>query len=198
MKLPTPRLPAHHARRPGAEDLIGQGIYRQKGYGADDETLIDDDDDRLTTAMTVCSGPLRFQSEPPSPPPTPKVSDIPFDTHGPTLRPKNSVFAIFCPEAMTLQVNLQKAPPTKGSCECGFRWQPRSTQDKEPLLLKEGFKLTDRYLAKSHVGRNAYGCVLCTSRGKSEKFKGARLLKDHINACHSKWQLLHDVDCRVT
>ena len=29
----------------------------------------------MTTALTICSGPLRFQSEPPSPPPTPKVPD---------------------------------------------------------------------------------------------------------------------------
>ncbi|KEY65691.1 hypothetical protein S7711_11163 [Stachybotrys chartarum IBT 7711] len=197
LTLPLPRIPSHHAHR--ASPVPSARPYMDEGAEVDDaETLAEtNDDDTETTSMTVYSGPLRFQSEPPSPPPTPKVSDAIFEASGPTLRPNNSVFALFCPEAMNLQVNLQKRLPGVDKCSCGYSWRTRS-DDREALVLKEGFKLTERYLAKSHVGSDAYGCVLCTSSGRSERYEGARHLRDHINTCHTKWQLLHDADCRAT
>jgi len=161
------------------------------------------DDDRMTTAMTISSGPLVFQSDPPSPPPTPKL--VPDDTEstwigsdaGPShmLRPKNSVFSVFCPEAMTFQVNPTKTTPqNEKRCKCGYRWNPVLPDRKDAILLKEGFRMTARFLAKSHCDKKAYGCVLCTSSGKTEKYESAEHLRTHINASHTKWQMLHDRD----
>ncbi|KAJ9129434.1 hypothetical protein NKR19_g10375, partial [Coniochaeta hoffmannii] len=78
------------------------------------------DFDRQTAIWsTTTSGPPTFQSEPPSPPPTP----LPPDTQSlapstlnppgmtPRLRPNNSVFSIFCPEAMALQVDPTRPVP---------------------------------------------------------------------------------------
>lgn len=68
-----------------------------------------------------------LQSEPPSPPLTPKLPDDLQSTctsaasgSGYGLRPKNSVFSMFCPEAMKYQVNLQKAMPKRRNCKCGY------------------------------------------------------------------------------
>jgi hypothetical protein len=175
----------------------------------------DPDDDKMTTAMTISSGPLRFQSEPPSPPPTPKPPDD--DQHstwggsepvGPgaanILRPKNSVFSVFCPEAMTLQVDVKKSIPDSKRCKCGYRWKASlpdqnrktgtMTNTKDAVLLKEGFRMTQRFLAKSHRDRDGYGCVLCTSSGKTEMYESAGELAAHLNASHTKWQMLHDRD----
>jgi hypothetical protein len=162
-----------------------------------------DDDDRLTIAMTISSGPLRFQSEPPSPPPTPK--NVPDDLEstwagseaggpGILLRPNNSVFSIFCPDAMSLQVNLRKATPDKRKCRCGYRWKPTLPDKKDVVLLKEGFRMTARFLAKSHCDKDDYGCVLCTSTGRTDTYESAEALGVHINASHTKWQMLHDRD----
>jgi hypothetical protein len=160
------------------------------------EATVNDEDDKMTTAMTVCSGPLRFQSEPPSPPPTPKAPDA-MSEISVIAGPTKSVFALFCPDAMALQVNLKLALPSESKCDCGYRWRSQSSGPKEAFMLKEGFRLTDRYLAKSHLGVNSYGCVLCTSSGRSERYEGVEHLRQHINTSHSKWQLLHDADCRV-
>jgi hypothetical protein len=111
------------------------------------------------------------------------------------LRPNNSVFSVFCPEAMTFQVNTNKATPSNVKrCKCGYRWKPALPGKKDAILLKEGFRMTARFLAKSHCDKKAYGCVLCTSSGKTEKYESAEHLKLHINASHTKWQMLHDRD----
>lgn len=193
------------------------------------------------------------------------------------LRPKNSVFSIFCPNAMQLQVDVTKKIPTgnpsgkgkdSGRCRCGYRWPvvggmvkrsespsgrsdpanhgsavtsdgnrsidphmsnlslastttsaSRATnshhtlaKDDTIVLLKEGFRLTPRFLAKSHCDASAlrpgamiddpsavkggYGCVLCTSLGRAETFDDVEGLRVHINACHDKWQMLHDRDLK--
>lgn len=158
------------------------------------------EDDRLTTitAITASTDQLRFQSEPPSPPPTPKVPDQAADEAGPSHRPANSVFALFCPEALTLQVDTKKKLPATATCGCGYTWRSLMADSKDTLRLKEGFRLTVRFLVKSHHSRDGYGCVLCTSSGKSEKYENVEHLRDHINASHTKWQLLHDADCRAS
>jgi hypothetical protein len=183
------------------------------------QALAYDDDDRMTTAMTISSGPLRFQSEPPSPPPTPKIvpddlestwggaSEVGGPGTGGILRPKNSVFSMFCPEAMTLQVDVKKSTPAARKCKCGYRWKPAaattsssSSSDKKDkdrdgsVLLKEGFRLTARFLAKSHCDKDGFGCVLCTSMGRTDTYESVEHLSAHINASHTKWQMLHDRD----
>ncbi|KAI0534696.1 hypothetical protein GGR58DRAFT_45994 [Xylaria digitata] len=143
---------------------------------------------------------------PPSPPPTPIAalkdqpdhdaestyswSTVSFDS-----QPKNSVFSVFCPEAMKYQVNLEKALPIKGAkCRCGYAWNATCcTEDRAAMVIKEGFQITPRFLGKSHCG-NGLGCVLCTSSGKTETFGSVEGLKTHINSSHTKWQLLHDRD----
>ncbi|KAI0829550.1 hypothetical protein F5Y06DRAFT_211433 [Hypoxylon sp. FL0890] len=142
--------------------------------------------------------PPCLQSEPPSPPPTPK--QIPDDlqsacttaTSGYGPRPKNSVFSIFCPEALKYQVNPQKAMPKGRNCRCGYDWHG-AAEDKTAMTVKDGFRITPRFLGKSHC-EGGYGCVLCTSSGRTETYPSVADLKDHINASHSKWQLLHDRD----
>ena len=220
------------------------------------------EDDNRTTAWSVLSGPLVFQSEPPSPPLTPKeVVSVPFVTPLPPpqayrlsaalatadaerqhesasagrnnaqrdaqknswrdssisaktrasfVRPKNSVFHIFCPEAMALQVDVRRPVPATRTCRCGFRWATEhssssissvqsGTSTKSVLQLKEGFGLSRRFLAKSHceAGRadgGGFGCVLCTSSGRAQTYATAEDLRVHINAAHDKWQMLHDRD----
>lgn len=194
--------------------------------------------DRQTAVWSTSSGPPAFQSEPPSPPPTPKLlppddvqsimgppSEIGQPSGRQPLRPNNSVFSIFCPEAMALQVDPARPVPSR-KCRCGYRWKKLRTDElahqdqQEALLLKEGFRMTRRFLAKSHCdqttpvdegvvvgggggggggaptgqGRPGYGCVLCTSTGCAETYETAGLLRTHINATHTKWQMLHDRD----
>ncbi|KAL2202897.1 hypothetical protein CC79DRAFT_1337553 [Sarocladium strictum] len=146
------------------------------------------------TTLTASTDQLRFQSEPPSPPPTPKVPDSTSEA-GRSHRPTNSVFALFCPEALGLQVDTKKPLSAEGECACGYTWRALIANSKDVLGLKEGFRLTIRYLVKSHHSKDSYACVLCTSSGKSEKYHGVEQLRDHINASHTKWQLLHDTDC---
>jgi hypothetical protein len=71
----------------------------------------------------------------------------------------------------------------------------------DSLLLKDGFRMTRRFLAKSHCEPRGqrpygmrYGCVLCTSTGWTETHETAEHLRVHINASHIKWQMLHDRD----
>lgn len=141
------------------------------------------------------------QSEPPSPPLTPKlISDDLQSTctsatsgSGYGLRPKNSVFSMFCPEAMKYQVNLQKTMPERGNCRCGYEWNRTHTENQESLTVNEGFQITPRFLGKSHC-EGGFGCVLCTSSGRTEIYAKVEDLRDHINASHTKWQMLHDRD----
>ena len=163
------------------------------------------------------NGILPFQSEPPSPPLTPKTlpsspertslptqgSQLPSpnDTSSeqldevPLLHPKNTVFAVFCPNAMGLQIDGRQAVPGEENCVCGHLWKPTNATDPDLMTLKDGFRLTRRFLAKSHLGgQENYGCTLCTSNGKTERYAGVANLREHINTGHTKWQLLHDPD----
>ncbi|OTB19134.1 hypothetical protein K445DRAFT_314004 [Daldinia sp. EC12] len=139
------------------------------------------------------------QSEPPSPPLTPKqIPDDLQSIHTTTtanyeLQPKNSVFSMFCPEALEYQVNTRKTMPENRSCRCGYDWNGAHVEDKNAVIVKEGFEITARFLGKSHCD-GGFGCVLCTSSGKTETYTRVEDLKDHINASHTKWQLLHDQD----
>ncbi|RYO93728.1 hypothetical protein DL766_002967 [Monosporascus sp. MC13-8B] len=161
------------------------------------------DDDTRTICRTTSSGKSQFQSEPPSPPPTPKM--IPDDLqstctsstnitsgHGP--RPMASVFSTFCPEAMKYQVDLRKAMPMQRTCRCGYDWHGWLADDKINLTVKDGFRITPRFLGKSHREGGGFGCVLCTSSGKAGAYADANALGEHINIAHTKWQMLHDLD----
>lgn len=94
-----------------------------------------------------------------------------------------------------MQVDTKRQLPTAAKCSCGYTWNDLLADPMDSLRLKEGFRLTVRFLVKSHHSIDGYGCVLCTSSGKSEKYEGVEHLRDHINASHTKWQLLHDADC---
>ncbi|KAK0712856.1 hypothetical protein B0T26DRAFT_650815 [Lasiosphaeria miniovina] len=184
-----------------------------------------DEFDRQTAVWSTTSDMPVFQSEPPSPPLTPKVptddtescfglpSEVGHATGRQALRPKNSVFSIFCPEAMALQVDPNRPIPasSKGKCSCGYRWKvPELSEATNYMPLKDGFRVTRRFLAKSHCDQSpdegvaigssteqpspGYGCVLCTSTGRTETFETAENLQTHINATHDKWQMLHDKD----
>lgn len=164
-------------------------------------TPVDADDDTQTVYHTASSTKSPFQSEPPSPPPTPKI--IPDDMQstctsgsgfGP--RPKASVFSLFCSEALKYQVDTRRAAPRRRNCKrCGYDWQGRQTEDKLAMQVKDGFQLTARFLGKSHR-EGGFGCVLCTSSGGTEigTYETVEGLRDHINASHDKWQILHDSD----
>ncbi|TQN68242.1 hypothetical protein CSHISOI_07204 [Colletotrichum shisoi] len=169
-----------------------------------------DDDDKMTTAMTIATDQAPFQSEPPSPPPTPPTpkptgsdaaslfaaSEAGASSAGTfLLRPKVSVFSMFCPEAMTFQVNLSKnIPETPKRCKCGYRWKALLPENKDFVVLKEGFRMSSRFLAKSHSDRNKFACCLCVPSGKTDKYESAEALQAHINLSHTKWQMLHDRD----
>ncbi|EFX03574.1 hypothetical protein CMQ_502 [Grosmannia clavigera kw1407] len=226
------------------------------------------DDDATTTRWSVLSSPLVFQSEPPSPPltatmsecvaPLPSLPELVFNasaagkraSYQSWVRPQNSVFNIFCPEAMALQVDVYKLVPSARKCRCGYRWQERAStrcstrtstrastrasarsgsEDKSiihrnksissmessasfvsarstrtlrhspsttTIVLKDGFSLSPRFLAKSHCegAESGFGCVLCTSNGLTETYGTAEDLRVHINTTHDKWQMLHDRD----
>ncbi|KAI0876922.1 hypothetical protein GGS24DRAFT_488247 [Hypoxylon argillaceum] len=148
--------------------------------------------------------------EPPSPPPTP--TQVPKERPDPDVqstyarttattamgsdpRPKNSVFSVFCPEAMKYQVDLEKALPVEGTrCRCGYDWNaPGCAEDRAGAVIKDGFQITPRFLGKSHC-EQGFGCVLCTSSGRTKTFGSVEGLRAHINSSHTKWQLLHDRD----
>lgn len=180
--------------------------------------------DRQTAVWSTNSDPPVFQSEPPSPPLTPKVTRDDMEScfgggaasvisaYNPrqSMRPKNSVFSMFCPEAMSLQVDPSREFPVKGKCSCGYKWNNPELDSKGYLPARDGFRVTKRFLAKSHCDRRAekgvgaaaaveqlkagYGCVLCISTGHTETFEMAETLRTHINTTHHKWQMLHDSD----
>ena len=163
---------------------------------------------------------LAYQSEPPSPPPTPKRHCDDWSQTGGAVEsemegswaPRNGVFSIFCPVAVAWQVDRKRvASKTQQRCECGFQWSiPELPETEDSVRLKEGFRLTKRFLAKSHCsvtsgdnsspgsetvqGNPGYGCVLCTSTGRTETYTAVDDLRIHIDAVHTKWQMLHDPD----
>jgi hypothetical protein len=102
---------------------------------------------------------------------------------------------------MALQVDPARAIPAGGeSCRCGYRWDPGAEVDRGggTVLLKDGFRMTGRFLGKSHCdlrdGGGGYGCVLCTSTGCAETYGSVEGLRVHVNGVHTKWQMLHDRD----
>jgi hypothetical protein len=181
-----------------------------------------EDFDHETAIWSTSSGPPTFQSEPPSPPPTPKTRPVEdrrsvlaplSEEGGPShsgsrhaSRPSNGVFRLFCPEAMALQVDITRPLPAGDQrCKCGYQWRRLDEKNDGALILKDGFRMTPRFLAKSHSDQAAddieasgkkagFGCVLCTSTGCVETYETAELLLAHINAVHTKWQMLHDRD----
>ncbi|KAK8121657.1 hypothetical protein PG984_010327 [Apiospora sp. TS-2023a] len=118
----------------------GQGKEHEEdeGTGGDEGNQEDISAQTEASYETAKSSKSAFQSEPPSPPPTPKI--VPDDLQstctsefGP--RPRASVFSVFCPEAMKYQVDLRKAIPLtpsslgsrgkkKDTCcsRCGYQW----------------------------------------------------------------------------
>ncbi|OTB02945.1 hypothetical protein M426DRAFT_12982 [Hypoxylon sp. CI-4A] len=142
-----------------------------------------------------------LRSKPLSPPPTPK--QIPDDlqstytstTSGFNNRPKKSIFSMFCPGALKYQVDPRKPIPRRRNCRCGYEWNGAHTENKTAAMVKEGFHMTARFLGKSHR-EGGFGCVLCASSGKTETetYVSVESLRDHINTCHTKWQMLHDRD----
>ncbi|KAI1760785.1 hypothetical protein GGR53DRAFT_61831 [Hypoxylon sp. FL1150] len=193
-----PRVPSgSQQRRPRLSHRILEDTIQEIKDGiVDDETI---EDERIVRAASNKSPYL--QSEPPSPPLTPKfISDDLQSTYtsatsgsGYGLRPKNSVFSMFCPEAMKYQVNLQKAVPKRRSCKCGYEWNGTHIENKKSITVNEGFQMTPRFLGKSHC-EGGFGCVLCTSSGRTETYAKVEDLRDHVNASHTKWQMLHDRD----
>ncbi|OTA68704.1 hypothetical protein K449DRAFT_429583 [Hypoxylon sp. EC38] len=189
--LPT----AHQQRSRFSVSIPEDGIVKP----SDDSVGVDGDSTehmQIAYHTTSSTKPPYLQSEPPSPPPTPK--QIPDDlqstctsAYGP--RPKNSVFSMFCPEALKYQVNPQKTIPRNSRCRCGYNWHGMHIEDKTAMTVKDGFRITARFLGKSHC-EGGLGCVLCTSSGRTETYPSVQDLKEHINASHTKWQLLHDRD----
>ncbi|KAI1324789.1 hypothetical protein F5Y16DRAFT_379932 [Xylariaceae sp. FL0255] len=122
-----------------------------------------------------------------------------------------------------LQKPLPRPGETGGEqpkCKCGYAWyrygagnggnsssdmkageneerdrvdDAASAAQRASFLLKNGFRLTPRFLGKSHCAKG-FGCVLCTSTGSTETFESLDALRTHINSNHTKWQLLHDPD----
>lgn len=238
-----------------APSVSEEPTEEEGGKGAGPGASVEDD---VRTVYRL-SGSSRspFQSEPPSPPPTPKMvpgdrrSTCTYTSSTTTMmtnttttntaaaarmsgfgfgsassRPKTSAF---CPEAMKYQVDVRKAMPpievgsesgsmksTKGKgssgrkcrCRCGYDWYGWLTTaaavgcgnggDDENLnlnlVVKDGFRMTPRFLGKSHCEGGGFGCVLCTSSGRTVTYADANALRDHINAAHTKWQMLHDLD----
>ncbi|KAI1209326.1 uncharacterized protein F4807DRAFT_103501 [Annulohypoxylon truncatum] len=193
---------------PGSEQRSRLSATIEEETVKPDDDDDDDDNDNVANddavecaqadygARSTCISPY-MQSEPPSPPPTPKQSlddsQSSYTSTMSTPRPKNSVFSMFCPEALKYQVNPRKTLPRRRNCRCGYDWNGVQTEDQTSATVKEGFQITARFLGKSHCD-GGFGCVLCTSNGRTETYSNVDDLKDHINASHTKWQLLHDRD----
>ncbi|KAK8133272.1 hypothetical protein PG999_001445 [Apiospora kogelbergensis] len=106
----------------------------------------------------------------------------------------------------------QRRKKKKDCCgRCGYRWSDagggngnsrdsvssRSDHNSNiaaTTMVKDGFRLTPRFLGKSHCRGGGFGCVLCTSGGKTDVYESVEGLRDHINASHDKWQMLHERD----
>ncbi|KAI1114502.1 hypothetical protein F5Y14DRAFT_171229 [Nemania sp. NC0429] len=210
-------------RRDEGDGGRGKGPYRETETEAETEMETDFEAERALTPternrpsqslkrLSRNSGSAT-NCEPPSPPLTPtrvsKEHDADYDVHSAYSRtatattrsdprPKNSVFSVFCPEALKYQVDLEKSLPANGMrCWCGYDWKAECCAGGEKAassVIKDGFRITPRFLGKSHC-ESGLGCVLCTSSGRTETFSGVEGLKAHINSSHTKWQLLHDRD----
>ncbi|KAI0441997.1 hypothetical protein F4803DRAFT_520949 [Xylaria telfairii] len=192
---------------PPVED--GKGIHRRE-IGLATATARAADRRSTSPDTRSCNNNSHANHEPPSPPLTPTLVRRDHTDEGEDdddastcsrsaasfeSRPRNSVFSVFCPEAVKYQVDVRKALPAKGErCRCGYDWDTACpTEDRVGVVVKDGFQITSRFLGKSHC-ENGLGCVLCTSTGATETFGTVDDLKAHINSAHTKWQLLHDRD----
>ncbi|OLN96981.1 hypothetical protein CCHL11_07447 [Colletotrichum chlorophyti] len=170
--------------------------------------LADEEDDTTTMVSSARADQTLSLPEPPSPPLTPltpkAITSDAASTIAPsetgsisimtTLRPKVSVFSMFCPQAMVLQVDLSKTIPKSKRCKCGYKWKLELPNRKDFVILKEGFCMSDRFLAKSHSDMDSFGCVLCVPTGYTECYASVKAVRTHINSCHTKWQMLHERD----
>ncbi|KAK5630569.1 hypothetical protein RRF57_006284 [Xylaria bambusicola] len=191
---------------------VDEAASHEVGFDAATQTPVPDDHLMTSSAdkdsNSIISNNNNNPHEPPSPPTTPtRISKEPSPSHESEsayswstarfgdARPKNSVFSVFCPEAMKYQVDLEKALPIDGArCRCGYVWNAGCrAEDRATMVIKDGFHITPRFLGKSHCD-NGLGCVLCTSSGRIETFGSVEGLRTHINTSHTKWQLLHDRD----
>lgn len=195
-----------------SSNILERGEERGKGICHETETDFDAEQEltpterRRTSLKRLSRNSSATNCEPPSPPLTPtRVSKERADhdiqsvysrtATGSDPRPKNSVFSVFCPEALKYQVDLEKSLPVNGmKCRCGYDWKAACcVGEKATSVIRDGFRITPRFLGKSHC-ENGLGCVLCTSSGRTETFGSVEGLKAHINSSHTKWQLLHDRD----
>ncbi|KAJ0306366.1 hypothetical protein COL516b_004825 [Colletotrichum fioriniae] len=213
--LPIPKPRSRHTRPisqySSSSPVDNHGSVFEDEDGEDKEDEEEEEDDDMSMTMTISTDQAPFQSEPPSPPPTPPTpkaiasdavsifapseAETTSTTASAFLRPKVSVFSMFCPEAMTLQVDLSKPiPDAPKRCKCGYRWNPLLPGNKDYIVLKDGFRMSSRFLAKSHSDRNVFACCLCVPTGTTDNYESADALRAHINLYHRKWQILHDRD----
>ncbi|KAK6829860.1 platelet-activating factor acetylhydrolase [Apiospora arundinis] len=115
------------------------------------------------------------------------------------------------PSSSSSPLSLSNQRKENGCCSrCGYRWGDtdgtcggirgpislfgNNSNKAATTAVKDGFQLTPRFLGKSHCQGGGFGCVLCTSGGKTDVYESVEDLRDHINASHDKWQMLHERD----
>ncbi|KAK6860796.1 hypothetical protein PG995_004432 [Apiospora arundinis] len=115
------------------------------------------------------------------------------------------------PSSSSSPSSLSNQRKENGCCSrCGYRWGDtdgtcggimgpislfgNNSNKTATTTVKDGFQLTPRFLGKSHCQGGGFGCVLCTSGGKTDVYESVEDLRDHINASHDKWQMLHERD----
>ncbi|KAM0811058.1 hypothetical protein AB5N19_11411 [Seiridium cardinale] len=174
------------------------------------DTIVDD----IETPISADSRRSACLSGLPSPPPTPtRADDLQWRrsirssvssrsvrnsiaSTGFRPRPASSVFGLFCPEAMRYQLDHTRNMSGTGNrvCKCGHDLTFYPTDKHSATKLKDGFEMTPRFLAKSHYVETGFGCVLCIMSGTMGTYEDIASLRDHINAAHDKWQMIHDRD----
>ncbi|KAH8156042.1 hypothetical protein CIB48_g12205 [Xylaria polymorpha] len=159
--------PAAPTLSPPVESHDGQGIHLREIKLATTRGAVDRRSARSPDTCCSCNN-SHANHEPPSPPPTPTLvrrdhtddgdddastydsrSGASFDS-----RPCNSVFSVFCPEAVKYQVDVQKALPAKGArCRCGYDWNTTCpAKDRVGVGIKDGFQITSRFLVYGRDG----------------------------------------------
>ncbi|KAK6197034.1 hypothetical protein LQW54_010950 [Pestalotiopsis sp. IQ-011] len=147
-------------------------------------------------ATPVSAGSRRsgIFSEPPSPPLTPTRADDWQSSRSKRSSVVSTMSAaalgLFCPEAMRYQLDPARTVANR-ACKCG---QDFSSAQRAIEYLKDGFQMTPRFVAKSHHVGAGFGCVLCAPDGQVGTYESLSSLRNHINANHDKWQMLHDRD----
>lgn len=153
--------------------------------------------DGVATPVSAGSRRSGIFSEPPSPPLTPTRADDwqasrskRSSVISTRSRPMSAAFGLFCPEAMRYQLDPARSVANR-ACKCG---QDFSSAQRAIEHLKDGFQMTPRFVAKSHHVGSGFGCVLCAPDGQMGTYESLASLRNHINADHDKWQMLHDRD----